>query len=65
MEAQGPVPGEGAEADYDPCGQQGELAGGKGEASVPFAGGGLVLGRGAADYGRDPEVSQGRVSLAA
>ena len=57
VEAQGSVPGEGAEADYDLGGQQGELAGGVWEAQIAFGRGWLIPGRGAAHDGGDPESS--------
>jgi hypothetical protein len=69
VEAQRGVPGEGAEADDDPGGgtgrEQGELAGGVGEASVALGGDGFVPGRGAADGGGDPKPKKAQaVALA-
>jgi hypothetical protein len=54
-DAQRCVPGEGAEADHDPGVEQLELVGGVGKAGIALLRGGLILRRGAADGGRDPE----------
>src|ERR687898_755373 len=55
VEAEGGVPGEGAEADDDLRLQQFQLPARVGEAGVAFCGGGPVLRRGAPDGGGDPE----------
>ena len=58
VEAQGGVPGEGAEADNDLRVKQREFAGGVGEAPVSFGGSGFVAWRGATDGGGDPKPAE-------
>src|SRR5215210_3256385 len=55
QQAQGRIPGEGPEADYDLRVEQLQLAGGVGEARVALCRARFVLRWDAADGGRDPE----------
>ena len=58
VEAESGVPGEGAEADENLCGEQLEFPGCVREAGVSFGGGRFVLWRGATDGSGDPESPQ-------